>query len=286
MTIPRSILGFILVLFSFGFIPSTLHAQCQPADFPGQDGIAAAPSRPVESSAPDPIQTGVTEFETGFARTWMGSDSSQNLFSNLVKLGVWCNMEIRWSANSFVSNATPVLAQSGFGDNFLAAQYRLHRESKKLPSIAAGYTVKFDSANPSTGLGSGYTDHLVMIMFGKTLGKFSVVSNVNFFEIGVGNGNYDHKTEFTLEASHPLKGHWGILGEVYYDTHLNPSNVAYANSTWGITYTVNPRWIIDAGTYLSFSSGPGVPGKAAFVGVSYALANLYPKRPASVPVEE
>ncbi|HTQ96395.1 MAG TPA: transporter [Candidatus Acidoferrum sp.] len=275
-----------IFLFFFLFSP-VLFAQCRDSDFPGADGVAAAPSRPVESSSPDPIQTGVSEFETGFARTWYGADASQNLFSNLVKLGVWCNMEVRWSANSFVSNNTPVLTNSGFGDNFLAGQYRFHRETAALPSMALGYTVKFDSGSPAKGVGSGSVDHLFMFMLGKTVHKFSVVANVNFFEIGQGHGNFDHKTEFTLEASHPLKGHWGVLGEVYYDTHLNPDNAAFGNSTWGLTYTLNPRCILDGGAYLNLTSGPGAPGKAAFLGVSYAFANLYPKHRVPVPpVEE
>jgi hypothetical protein len=273
----RSSIANIVVLFSFYLAAPLLRAQCKISDFPGVEGVSASPSRPVESSSPDPIQTGVAEFETGFAYSWMGSDSSQSLFSNLVKFGAWCNVEVRWSANSFVSNATPVFTQSGFGDNFLAAQYRFHRESKKLPSMAVGYTIKFDSANPATGLGSGYTDQLVMVMFAKNVGKFSIVSNINFFQIGVGSGNFRHKNEYTLEVSHPIKGRWGVLGEVYYDTHLNQANVAYANSTWGVTYTLRPRLVMDSGSYISFSRGPGIPGKAAFIGASYAFANLYPK---------
>ena len=153
-------------------------------DFVGKDGIAAAPSRPVESSSPDPIQVGVTETEMGFSRSWVTSDSSQNALSNLIKLGAWCNVEIRWSVNSLVSNTVSSTTNTGFGDNTLAGQYRFHRESPKTPWSALRYMVKFRSPNPVIGLGSGQSDQMVMLLLGKTVKKFSIVMNANYFAIG------------------------------------------------------------------------------------------------------
>ena len=273
----------LLLLFP---IPASLYAQCRNSDFPGPDGVAAAPSRPVESSSPDPIQTGVAEFESGFAHSWINGQSSQYALSNLIKLGAWCNVEVRWSANAFVSNTVSSNKQSGFGDNYLAAQYRFHRESPKLPSMAVGYSVKFPSADPVAGLGSGNVDHMFMLLFGKNLKKFSVVVNANYFAIGAGNGRHDGKAEFTLLASRPIQGRWGLIGEIYYDSHLNSSNAAYGNSTWGLTYTVNPRLIFDGGAYVGLSNGPGVPGNSAFFGVSYAPGRLFHKPRVPRPSEE
>ena len=263
-------------------IPALTHAQCRDTDFPGKDGIVAAPSRPVESSSPDPIQTGVAETEMGFTRSWVTSNSSQNALGNLVKLGAWCNVEIRWGVGSLLNNTVASSTNTGFGDNTLAGQYRFHRESAKIPSMAVGYMVKFPSAE--TGLGSGQTDHMVMLLLGKTVKKYSIVMNVNYFAIGQPGGFYNHKSEFTLEVSRPLKGQWGVLGEVYYDSHLNATNAAYGNSTWGLTYTVNPRLVFDVGAYVGLSNGPGVPGNSLFFGVSYALGSLYGKPRRTPPV--
>lgn len=277
----------MFLLLSIAGCPRPLRAQCKPGDFPGKDGVAAAPSRPVESSSPDPIQPGVAEFETGFSRSWVSNSSSQYALTNLVKLGAWCNVEMRWSAGSFLSNNISSTTNSGFGDNYLAAQYRFRRQSAKLPSMAAGYMVKFPSADPLAGLGSGYADHMVMLLFGKTLKKYTLVANANFFLVGSGTGRYDKKSEWTFEASRPIKGRWGALGEVYYDSHLNPTNAAYGNSTWAVTYTVNPRLVFDGGAYLGLSNGSGVPGNSLFFGMSYAMGSLY-HRPPRVPhpVEE
>jgi hypothetical protein len=84
--------------------PTVIQAQCQTADFPGKDGVAAAPSRPVESSSPDPIQVGVSETEMGFSHSWVATNSSQNALTNLIKLEAWCNVEIRWGVGSLLSN--------------------------------------------------------------------------------------------------------------------------------------------------------------------------------------
>jgi len=250
-------------------------AQCRPDDFPGSEGIVAAPSRPVESSAPDPIQVGVTEVETGFTHSWMSGSSTQNAMSNLIKLGAWCNIEVRWSTNGFVSNTAAGTTESGFGDNALTAQYRFHRETKRVPSLAVGYAVKFPSADPLAGLGSGHLDQEAILMLSKTVKKASVVINANYFGIGQGNGVYDTKTEITLAVSRPLHKRWGAVGEIYYDSHLNAANAAYGNSTWALTYTINPRLVFDGGAYVGLSHGAGAPGNSLFVGISYVIGDLY-----------
>jgi len=275
----RNLIKRLLLLASFVWTGLTYApgswAQCRADDFPGSEGIVAAPSRPVESNAPDPIQVGVTEVETGFTRSWVSGDTTQNAMSNLIKLGAWCNIEVRWSTNGFVTNTAAGTTESGFGDNYLTAQYRFHRETKQVPSMAFGYTVKFPSADPLAGLGSGHLDQEVMLMFSKMVRKTSVVINVNYFGIGQGNGAYDTKSEVALEASRPLHKRWGALGEIYYDSHLNAANAAYGNSTWALTYTVNPRLVFDGGAYVGLSHGPGAPGNSIFVGVSYAIGDLY-----------
>jgi len=275
--------GVLLLLLCAG-LSKPAKGQCRDSDFVTEAPVAAA-SRPTESSAPDPIQVGVTEVEMGYTHAWLAGSSSQNVMSSLVKLGVWCNIELRWSATSFVSNGTPGTTQSGFGDNYLASQYRFHRETKQLPSMAAGYAVKFPSGNPVVGLGSGSTDHLAMLMMGKNFKRMNAVANVNYFAIGQGQGQYDHKAEVTLDLTIPVKGRWGAIAEVYYDSHLNRENAAYVGSTWGVTYTRNARLVFDGGVYAALSHGPGAPSNTLFVGVSYAVGTIYHRPPKKNPAE-
>jgi hypothetical protein len=255
--------------------PAPLFGQCQPSDFPESGDVSAAPSRPTESNSADPIGTGIVETEAGYTHTWIEGTTTQTLFTNMMKIGAWCNVEIRWSANSFMGNTITGTTHRGFGDNFLGGQYRFHRESKRLPSMSVGYTIKFDSADPVNLLGSGYIDHVLTFMFGKTVGKTSILANASYFVIGTGQGHFNNKTEWTLCASRPVYRKIGVIGEVYYDSHLNRSNLAYGNSTWALTYNASPRLVIDSGAYAAFNRGPGIPSTSAFIGVSYAIGNLY-----------
>jgi Putative MetA-pathway of phenol degradation len=278
--------GFALLL-ALTIAPALSRGQCRDTDFPSREGIAAAPSRPVESSSPDPIGVGVYEIETGFTRGWGSGGVSQYALTNLGKLGAWCNVEVRWSANSFLRNASDAANNSGFGDNYLTAQYRFHRESAKLPSVAFAYMEKFPSADAGLGLGSGFHDHMYMLLFGKTVGKVAIITNANYFVIGTGSHHHDEKAEFTLEASRPLRGKWSAIGEVYYDSHLNGTNAAFGNSTWALSYTMNPRLVFDGGAYVALSTGTSAPPNAIFFGVSYAPGALYgrPRAPRKVAEE-
>jgi hypothetical protein len=260
-------------------IGSSLRAQCKDSDFPNASGLVAAPTRPTESFPGDPIQTGVVQLESGWTHTWDSGGSSQDAVPTMLRYGIWCNAELRWNANLYASDTTSAVTDRGFGDNFLGGQYRYVRESKYVPSLAFGYAIKFPSANSSEGLGSGKRDHAFTLMAGKTIRGFSILMNASYFSIGQPTGGRNGKGEWTLAVSHSLKGRLGAVGEVYRDSRLNAANAGYTNSTWALTYNVSRRVVIDCGAYVGLTSGPGAPGKAAFAGITYAIANLYPARP-------
>jgi hypothetical protein len=240
-----------------------------------EDPVAAAPTRPIETNFPDPVQTGVVQVESGWAHTFVGGGVSQDGLSSLIKLGAWCNTEIRWSVGSYNflgGNGTSV---SGMGDNYLTGHYRLFAERRYRPSTAVSYTVKFPSGDPGQGLGSGRADHIANLMLGKTVRHVSVVVDAFYFWVGQGSGQSNTKGELTLAISRPVWRRWSVTGEVYGDSRLNAANRAYANSTWVVNYNYSPRLIFDGGATVALTSGPGTPAKSAFLGVTYALGNLY-----------
>ncbi len=268
----------ILILFALLALPSKSRAQCADSDFPEPGRLTAAPTRPTESFPADPIQAGVLQYESGWTHSWISGDSSQNALPSMIRYGIWCNLEIRWNANAYLRDTSGSATSAGFGDNFFGGQYRIVRESSHVPSIALGYTLKFPTADPVAGLGSGKTDHMLTMMVGKTVHGFSVISNLCYFSIGQSTGGNNARSELTLAVSHSLKGKLGAVGEVYHDSRLNSANVAFTNSTWALTYNLRPRVVIDAGTYQAFNSGPGVPGRSVFVGLTYAVGSFYKPR--------
>ena len=100
-------------------------SQCKESDFPGSEGAMAAPTRPVESSSPDPVQVGVFQVELGWQHSRVTEAVRGDAFVNLIKLGVWCGAEVAWSGNSFMRSADENESTSGVGDNYLTGQYRL-----------------------------------------------------------------------------------------------------------------------------------------------------------------
>lgn len=237
--------------------------------------VAAAPTRPIETNSPDPVQTGVLQIESGWAHSFLGGGVAQDNFNSLIKLGVWCNAEVRWAVSdyNFVSGSGPHVV--GMGDNWLTAHYRLFPENGLRPSTAVSYTVKFPSASPNDGLGSGSRDHILNLMFGKTIHRFALTSDLFYFFFGQGNGQYNTKAEASLAVSHPLWRKWSATAEVYGDSRLNAANKPYANSTWVLNYAYTPRWIFDGGASVAITSGPGAPANTVFVGATWAIGNLY-----------
>ena len=218
------------------------------------------------------------QIESGWAHTYVGGGVAQDGFNSLMKLGVWCNAEVRWTVSdyNFLSGSGPHVA--GMGDNWLTAHYRLFPESRRRPSTAVSYTVKFPSADSTVGLGSGSRDHILNLMFGKSIRHFAVTGDLFYFFIGQGSGQYNTKAEASLAVSHVLWRKWSATGEVYGDSRLNAANKPYANSTWVLNYAYSPRLIFDGGASVAFTSGPGAPANTVFLGATWALGNLYGAR--------
>jgi len=250
-------------------------AQCKSSDFVGAEGVNAAPSRPGESFVADPVEVGVLQSESGVTRNWQSSNLRSASVFNMLRFGVWCNFEIRWSGNNYDSQTSPVNSAAGFGDTFLTVHYRYHRESKHSPSLAVAYEVKFATADAASGLGSGKMDHIVTLMGTKNVGKLFVESNMSLFAIGEATGGTHGKAEWTLLMTHPVWHALGVVGEVYGDSRLDGADAAYASSTWGATYNVSRRLVLDGGAMQGLTSGPGAPGRSLFVGMTYAFGSVY-----------
>jgi hypothetical protein len=126
-----------------------------------------------------------------------------------------------------------------------------------------------------SGLGTGKTNHFVTVMGSKNIGKYFVLANISYFAIGQQDNSKHSRGEWTLAVSRPLKGSLSAVGEIYGHSRLREMNVPFTTSTWALTYGVNRTLVLDAGAVVGFTSGPGAPGNAAFVGIMYAFGTLY-----------
>jgi hypothetical protein len=251
-------------------LPVNLGAQCPSAPL---GKTIANPNRPTVADPADIGQLGVLELEYGYERDWFPGAVPGNGLEGLLKFPVACNLEIRWSPDTFVTRGN----QQGFGDNWIGAQYRLRRQTARVPTLAASYALKIPSASWVKGLGSGRVDHQFKFLASKDLLGTHFDFNASALLIGRPlRRGFDHDAELTLSFSHGLRGKLGMTGEFYGDTQLNNSTPGFVSNLWALTYTITPRLVVDAGMDTALTRDAPFH-KRFFMGLVYSLAEVYPR---------
>lgn len=249
-----------------------LRAQCPR---PANGAIVANPNRPTVADPADITQYGVLELEYGYDHANTSFGARENDLGGLLKFAVLCNLELRWDTADLLNMNSGGISETGTGDNWLGFQYRFHRQSGRVPSLAFGYALKFPSASVAKGFGTGRYDHQLEFLASKDLLGVHFDFNASLLVLGrQGASGHDHNAEFNLAFSHPVYKKLSFTGEFYGDTSPNPAVPAFASGLWALTCAVTPRLVIDAGMDHGLTSG--APNKQRyFVGFTYSIADLY-----------
>lgn len=260
--------SWIILLFCLA-APASLAAQCASAP---QLEIRANPDRPTVADPADITEYGVLEVEYGWNHSWLGQQTHENDFGALLKFSALCDLEIRWSPDTWVSQG----GHNGFGDNWVGAQYRFQRQMHRVPAMAASYMVKIPSASAARGLGTGRVDQQIKFLASKDVGTTHLDFNASALVLGrPASVGRDTAVEIDLSFSHPLWKQLALTGEIYGDTRLNDSVPGYTSTLWALTYALTPRFVVDAG--LDTAVTPNAPfRKRFFMGFVYSIGELYP----------
>lgn len=237
------------------------------------DSISANPNRPTVSNPAHVTQFGVLELEYGLDRMWPEEGVRQAQANGLLKFGLLCDVELRWNTTSFFSQTDTTGTHTTFGDNWVGTEIRVHRQTTWLPTMALSYSFKIPSASTEDGLGSGRVDHSFTFGASESVAHFTIDFNFTQFLIGK-PGGFDQNQQMALAFSHSIYKKLLFAGEFYGQTQLNESAPGFASSLWALTYTVSPRFVIDAGFEAGLTAGG--PHRHAFGGITYSIANLYP----------
>jgi hypothetical protein len=236
--------------------------------------IVAHPNRPTVANPADITQYGVLELEYGWDRLWPGDAIQQTSVGGLLKLGMFCDIELRWNTTSFLSQTDTSGTHRSFGDNWLGPQIRVYRQTKRVPTLAFSYALKIPSARTEGGLGTGRVDHAFTLLASKDIAHFLFDFNVTEFLIGRPNtSGVDKNQQVNLAFSHVIRNGLQFTGEFYGHTQLNPMTPGFISSPWALTYTIVPRLVIDGGFEAGLTSGG--PHRHVFVGATYSITNLY-----------
>src|SRR5256885_1978506 len=212
------------------------------------DSIAANPNRPTVANPADITQYGVLELEYGWDRQWPEEGRQQASVGGLLKFGMLCDIELRWTTTSFLSQTDASGTHRSSGDNWLGPQIRVYRQTKRVPTLAFGYAVKIPSTSTEDGFGSGHLDHAFTFLASKDVVQFHFDFNVTQFLIGRPSASgFDKNQQLNLAFSHGIHGGVQFTGEFYGETPLNRSTTGFASSLRALTYTATPPLVIDGG---------------------------------------
>src|ERR1700746_1080807 len=238
------------------------------------DSIAANPNRPTVTNPAHVTQYGVLGLEYGWDRMWLEKRIHQTALGGLLKFGLLCDIELRWNTTSFLSQTDVAGTHQTFGDNSFGTEIGIHRQTRRLPTMAFNFAFKVPSATTENGLGSGRVDHSFTFGASEGIATFNFDFNVTQFMIGrPGGSGFDGNQLLALALSHGIHGRLQFEGEFYGETELNQTTPAFASSLWALTYTVTPRLVIDGGFEAGLTSGG--PHRHMFFGATYSIANLY-----------
>ena len=269
---------FIVLTLVVLFFGATLTWAQEPSSSPETSCISSSaisvPSRPTVANATDTTQCGVVELEYGLERQWPGDGANRDDLSGGLRFGLTPKLDFHWSSSEFVHLMNGGGNRTGYGDNWLGLKYRFLGQTKHRPALGVFYDAKVPSASVALGLGSGKVDHSISFLASKDVRKFHFDFNV--IELLAGRPaatGFDHNTGFALAAGVPITKRLTGIVEPYGYSSLNPGNPAFASAMVGFNYKVQPRVYLDGGLDLGVTHD--APHKRVYVGVTYALANVY-----------
>jgi hypothetical protein len=238
------------------------------------DKVQVNPNRPTVANPADITQYGALELEYGWDHGWPPTGQRFSDAGGLLKFGLLCDVEIRWTTTTFLSQTDSSGTQRGFGDNWLGPQIRFVHQSAHVPAIAFSYAVKIPSASATKGLGSGRVDHQFTLLASKDILGVHFDANATAFLIGRPSlAGFDRNEQFNLAFSHTLYKTLQIQGELYGNTQLNLTTPGFASGLAALVWIVTPRLEIDAGMDTGMTQF--APRRRIFAGFTYSIANLY-----------
>ncbi len=236
--------------------------------------ISSVTSRPTVTNATDTTQCGVVELEYGLERQWPGSGANRDDLSGGLRLGLTPNLDFHWSSTDFLHVMDGAGDRTGFGDTWLGLKYRFLKQTKHRPSLGLFYAAKVPSASAVLGLGSGQVDHSISFLASKDVHRLHFDFNAIELLAGrAGASGFDHDTGFALATWLPVTHRLSVVVEPYGYTSLNQSSPAFASAMVGFNYKVQPRLYLDSGLDVGITAG--APRKRVFIGITYAVDNVY-----------
>jgi hypothetical protein len=237
-------INLLCVALVFLLAASTASAQSTPASTQQQEA-AANPGRPTVSTPATLTPVGYLQFESGLLSAWDSPEfSSQSSFNEVAKIAVTQRLQFLASGEPVARSTVEGESANGTGDTALGVQAVAYEGEGPRPTVAVSYFGRVYAGDaPDVDIGSFRNS--LNLLFSADVKGFHYDTNYLFNEVVDGPVR---RAQFgqTLSVSHPLRGKWGLSGEIWHFTQPFLRGNAVGN-LWAVSYAARPDLVFDTG---------------------------------------
>ena len=217
-----------------------------------QIGPNAAP--PTWDSPASTTQCGTLETDSSLIEEAVGAGVLQQTLATTAKYGLTSHLEVRWGLPGKIAKGgggTPRL--QGTTDQWIGACYRFHDEGRWTPDLALDFAIKFPTANPAKGFGSGYVDDQLTFIASRDWGATHIDFNLAGTIAGSSKGK-DGAAEFGLALTRQATARFLWTLEVYGGPQPG-TDERYGSALVGGAWSLRPWLSINSGYARAFTAG-------------------------------
>jgi len=248
--------------------------QVPPSD---DDEDVGSPARPGDANPAEFQRPGVLQIEYGFDTGFRSKEArSEQAGSLTLRYSPFERVLVELDVDTVVSQVDRIgNRETGVGDTTVGVQFLAVRDTKTHPAVAFAYFAKLPTASHAKGLGSGRTDHRLVLLLSKNFGKYDADLNIAYLNAGrEGGTKRDSGIGMALAISRELSKRFGVIGELSGQS-LDDSQSKGIFALSAITYKVNRRLQLDTG--MRFGLDPNSSRVGFFAGFSVAVGNPFRK---------
>ncbi len=261
----------ILVLW-MSALAAAQQTQEKTQDAPSPDAPVANPARPTVSTPATLTPVGYLQFETGILAAWQSPDVvSQTSINEVIKYTASRWLEVLVAAEPYAHSHAEGQPTNAPGDVDLGFQAVVHHGEGANPTVALSYFGRaYSGAAPDLDIAS-FANSAFLLISGDVKG-FHYDTNYIFNEIVDGSVR---RAAFgqTLSVSHPLRGKFGLSGEIWHFTQPFLHGNAVGN-LWAVNYNAKNTLVLDCGFDHGLTSTS--TQWEVFAGFTYLLPHKLP----------
>jgi hypothetical protein len=229
---------------------------------------SASPSRPTWTGGASTSERGELQSDFGWQWLSMGAGIEQWILPTSVRYGLNSRVELRWGLPAqMVQRGGAGGHLKGISDHGLSALYRFHEQGRWVPALAVSYGVKIPTANPNKGFGTGYTDHQLVFIASRDLGRV----HFDFNTVGTvagGPDGHDVAAQYGLALSLPISRRLTWVLDCFGGPQPGTSD-RYGAALSGGTWALRPWLVLDAAYTRAYTAG--APREQFTVGITHAV---------------